>query len=107
MVAVVLHVCVGEHSVDSVLVLSPHVQVRYQMLDSTPQKDRAALSQSKGLKDRRLPSHVASLVGDDRPPPRSVLCTFVIVMSLSYSVYTCYTYIVHVYTMKNDKYTYV
>ena len=71
MVAVLL--CVGEHSVDSVLVLSP--QVRYQMLDSTPQKDRAALSQSKGLKDRRLPSHVASLVGDDRPPPRSVLCT--------------------------------
>jgi hypothetical protein len=45
--------------------------VRYQqLLDNTPQKDRAALSQSKGLKDRRLPSHVASLVGDERPPQR-------------------------------------
>lgn len=48
------------------------LQVRYQLLDNTPQKDKAALSQSKGLKDRRLPSHVASLVGDERPTPRSV-----------------------------------
>ncbi|CAI8029596.1 hypothetical protein GBAR_LOCUS16800 [Geodia barretti] len=46
--------------------------VRYQLLDNTPQKDRAALSQSKGLKDRRLPSHVATLVGDERPPQRQL-----------------------------------
>jgi hypothetical protein len=48
------------------------LQVRYQLLDNTPQKDRAALSQSKGLKDRRLPSHVATLVGDERPPQRQL-----------------------------------
>ena len=48
------------------------LQVRYQLLDNTPQKDRAALSQSKGLKERRLPSHVATIVGDERLPPRSV-----------------------------------
>ena len=35
------------------------------MLDNTPQKDRAALSQSKGLKDRRLPANLATKVPDD------------------------------------------
>jgi len=40
-------------------------QVRGQILDTTPQKDRAALSQSKGLQNRRLPSNVAGKVTDD------------------------------------------
>ena len=35
------------------------------MLDNTPQKERAALSQSKGLKDRRLPANFASKVPED------------------------------------------
>lgn len=36
-----------------------------QILDSSAQKDRAALSQSKGLQNRRLPSNVAGKVPDD------------------------------------------
>lgn len=40
-------------------------QVRHQILDSSAQKDRAALSQSKGLQNRRLPSNVAGKVPDD------------------------------------------
>ena len=39
--------------------------MRQQILDTTPQKDRAALSQSKGLQNRRLPSNVAGKVPED------------------------------------------
>ncbi len=35
------------------------------MLDNTPQKDRAALSQSKGLQNRRLPKDLAAKLPDD------------------------------------------
>ncbi len=35
------------------------------MLDNTPQKDRAALSQSKGLQSRRLPRELATKIPDD------------------------------------------
>lgn len=34
-------------------------------MDSTAQKDRAALSQSKGLQNRRLPSSIAGKVPED------------------------------------------
>ena len=41
-------------------------QVRHQdILDSSAQKDRAALSQSKGLQNRRLPKSVANKVPED------------------------------------------
>ena len=35
------------------------------MLDVTAQKDKAALSMSKGLQNRRLPSHLATRIPDD------------------------------------------
>jgi len=43
------------------------------MLDNTPQKDRAALSQSKGLQNRRLPGHLVSKVPDDYALQRRAL----------------------------------
>lgn len=41
------------------------VQTRHQILDNSALLDRAALSQSKGLQNRRLPSTVASKVPED------------------------------------------
>ena len=35
------------------------------MLDSTPQRQKAYLGHGKGLQNRRLPGHIANLVGDD------------------------------------------
>ena len=43
------------------------------MLDNQPQKDRAALSQSKGLQNRRLPKTFASKVPDDYQSRRRAL----------------------------------
>ncbi len=40
-------------------------QKRYQLLDSAAQRQKAYLSHGKGLQSRRLPSHLASKVGDD------------------------------------------
>lgn len=39
--------------------------MRHQILDSTAQKDRAALSQSKGLQNRRLPANLVNKVPED------------------------------------------
>lgn len=39
--------------------------VRQQLLDTSAQKDRAALSQSKGLQNRRLPKSIAGKVPED------------------------------------------
>lgn len=41
------------------------MQVRHQILDSTAQKDKAALSQSKGLQNRRLPKNLVNKVPED------------------------------------------
>ena len=43
------------------------------MLDNTPQKERAALSQSKGLQNRRLPAHLVSKVPEDYASRRRAL----------------------------------
>ena len=40
-----------------------HTQKRYQILDSSAQRQKAYLAYSQG--NRRLPSHIASLVGDE------------------------------------------
>ena len=45
-------------------VFSPQ-QKRYQILDTTAQRQKAYLGYGKGLQSRRLPSHLASKVGDD------------------------------------------
>ena len=39
--------------------------MRQQLLDVTAQKDKAALSMSKGLQNRRLPSHLVPRIPDD------------------------------------------
>ena len=39
--------------------------MRQQLLDVTAQKDKAALSMSKGLQNRRLPSHFVTKIPDD------------------------------------------
>jgi hypothetical protein len=38
---------------------------RYAILDTSAQKQKAYLGHGKGLKDRRLPANIASMVGDD------------------------------------------
>ena len=59
--------------VNKIPILPLHLQIRQQMLDNTPRKDRAALSQSKGLQNRRLPGQFASKVPEDYASRRRAL----------------------------------
>ena len=52
--------------------------MRHQILDSTPQKDRAALSQSKGLQNRRLPKNLVNKVPEDYSEQRRRANTFAV-----------------------------
>ena len=57
------HTHTHTHTLHTHYTHTTHTQKRYQILDSSAQRQKAYLAYSQG--NRRLPSHIASLVGDE------------------------------------------